>query len=114
MIWYREWGIWNKEDEETFSQTVLRLRAAMGEHRPLIDAPGHILTSEEYVDARALWAQPVLIGWDAILFPEKRDYFAFNSHDEVISIISGTEDAHSRLIEEFKEWKPSEDGWYFR
>ena len=113
MIWFRDWGIWNLVDEETFNQTIQLLRTDLGERRPLIDAPGHIFSSEEYVAARILWTQPMVIGWDAILLPEGRDYFVFTSHDEVTAIVSRTSETHSRLIQEFKDWNPVEDGWYF-
>jgi hypothetical protein len=113
MIWFRDWGIWSREDEETFSQTIQMLRANLGEHRPLMDAPGHIFSSDEFVEARVFWTQPMIIGWDAILLPEKRDYFVFTSHDEVTAIVSSTLETHSRLIQEFKDWGPVEDGWYF-
>lgn len=113
MIWYRERGIWNGVDEETFSQTIQMLRANLGEHRPLIDAPGHIFSSEEFIEARIFWTQPMIIGWDAILLPEKADYFVFTSHDEVTAIVSRTAETHSRLIQEFKDWNPVEDRWYF-
>jgi len=113
MVWFRDWGIWDNVDEETFEQTLRRLRADLGERRSLRDVPGHIFSSDEYVDARVMWTQPVLIGWDAILVPEKRDYFVFNSHDEVISFVSRTSETHTRLVEEFKDWGPEEDNWYF-
>lgn len=113
MIWYRDWGIWNRVDEETFAQTIQMLRAELGERRPLIDAPGHIFLNEEHVAARIFWTQPMLIGWDAILLPDKRDYFVFTSHDQVTAIVSRTSETHSRLIQEFKDWNPIEDGWYF-
>jgi hypothetical protein len=114
MIWFREWGIGTDVDEETGMQATLRMRGALGETRPLIDIPGHVFSPDEFADARAFWTVPIVFGWDAILFPRKSDYFVFNSHDEVICFVSRTKEAHSLLHEEFEDWKPEEDGWYFR
>jgi hypothetical protein len=113
MIWFRDWGIWNALDEETGDFILQRLRAAHGETRPLIEAPGHIFGAHEFADARAFWTLPMIFGWDAILFPEQNDYFVFNSHDEVISFVSRTKETHSRLMKEFKDWEPEESDWYF-
>ena len=89
------------------------MREALGEMRPLIEAPGHVFSPNEFADARAFWTLPIIFGWDAILFPEQSDYFVFSSHDEVICFVSRTNEAHSRLLEEFKDWGPEDDGWYF-
>ena len=113
MIWFRDWGIWNEMDEETGSLTLERLRTAHGETRPLREAPGHIFSGQEFLDARAFWTLPIIFGWDAILFPEQNDYFVFNSHDEVISFVSRTQGTHSRLMKEFEDWEPEESDWYF-
>src|ERR1051325_8459418 len=61
MVWFREWGVWNKVDEETGMQTVQRLRAALGETRPLIEAPGHLFSVQEFPDARAFWNEPTTL-----------------------------------------------------
>ena len=92
-------------------RTVLRMREALGETRPLIEVPGHVFSPDEFADARAFWTVPIVFGWDAILVPEKSDYFVFNSHDEVICFVSRTEETHLRLLEEFKDWKPDEGDW---
>src|SRR5262245_53093469 len=113
MIWFREWGIWSEMDEETGLQAVKRLRGALGETTSLADAPGHVFANDEVADARAFWTLPVIFGWDAILFPHEGDYFAFNSHDEVVCFVSRTNEVHNRLLREFSDWKPEEDGWYF-
>jgi hypothetical protein len=113
VVWFREWGIWNEMDEDTGMRIVQRLRDAFGVSLPLMDAPGHIFTGDEFADARAFWTLPLIFGWDAILFPVEADYFVFNSHDEVTAFVSRTRETHSRLLQDFKDWGPLEDGWYF-
>jgi hypothetical protein len=113
MVWIREWGIWSEVDEETGLCAVKRLRSDLGISTPLIEEPGHVLGEEEFAEARVLWTIPMIFGWDAILFPRQSDYFVFNSHDEVVSFVSRSNETHGRLLKEFQEWKPEEDGWYF-
>src|SRR5712664_1905238 len=78
MVWLRDWGIWNEGDEEMGMRVIGQMRAALVESRELTEAPGHIFSEKEFVDARAFWTLPMILGWDAILFPEKRDYFVFS------------------------------------
>jgi hypothetical protein len=56
-------------------RVVTRMHAGLGEKREQIEPPGHIFSEEEFVDARAFWTWPMFLGWDALLFPLKRDYF---------------------------------------
>jgi hypothetical protein len=97
MIWFRDWGIWNEVDEEMGARVIRQMRAGLGETRELMEVPGHIFSPEEFVDARAFWTWPVFLGWDAILFPQKSDYFVFNSHDEVVCFVAREKQLHMEL-----------------
>jgi hypothetical protein len=114
MVWFRDWGIWNEADEETAMYVIERLRQAEAEKRPLMEAPGHIFSREEFLSARAFWAWPIIVGWDAFLIPEVGNYFVFNSHDEIICFVARTEETYKALLNEFKNWQPEESDWYFR
>jgi hypothetical protein len=114
MVWIREWGIWAEIDEATAMYVIEQLRAAHGRTEPLIESPGHVFSHSEFVDARAFWTWPMIVGWDAILFPEAADYFVFNSHDEVVCFVARTKEKYGLLLNEFKDWKPEETEWYFR
>ena len=114
MIWFRDWGIWNEADEEMGARLISQMRAYLGESRELMEAPGHIFADAEFLDARAFWTLPMILGWDAILFPAKSDYFVFNSHDEVICFVAREKQLHADLLEELKDWEPQESEWYFR
>jgi len=105
MIWFKEWGIWNDPDEEAWMKLLEKFRTAADEHRTLRQAPGHLFQESEFVEAKACWSLPVIFGWDAFLFPESSDYFAFNSHDEVLSIVSRNLATHEALLNQFGDWE---------
>ena len=56
----------------------------------------------------------MVFGWDAFLFPLGADFFAFNSHDEVLSIVSRDQSTHDVLLHEFRDWEIEKSDWYFR
>lgn len=114
MIWLRDWGIWNEPDEEMGTRIIGQMRGALGENRELAEAPGHIFSEQEFVDARAFWTLPMVLGWDAMLFPDKADYFVFSSHDEVVCFVVRERRRYVELLEQMKTWKPEESAWYFR
>ena len=95
-------------------RVIGQMRAALGESRELTEAPGHIFSEKEFVDARAFWTLPMIFGWDAILFPDKSDYFVFTSHDEVVCFVARERQTYADLLEQLKTWEPEESAWYFR
>ena len=59
-----------------------RFREAFGERRPLIEAPGHLLTPEEADDAISIISVSLLFIWDChVLSGSGRDA-VYVSHDE--------------------------------
>jgi hypothetical protein len=59
-----------------------RFRQAFGEDRPLIEAPGHLVTPEEVEDALSILVVSVQFCWDChVLSAAGRDA-VFVSHDE--------------------------------
>ena len=114
MVWLRDWGIWTEVDEEMGMRVMSQMRAGLGESRELSEAPGHIFSEKEFVDARAFWTLPMIFGWDAILFPDKSDYFVFTSHDEVVCFVARERQTYADLLEQLKTWEPEESAWYFR
>jgi hypothetical protein len=113
MVWFKEWGIWDYVDEETGMSLLQKFRASAGERRALKEAPGHLFQESEFADARACWSLPVIFGWDAFLFPSGSEYFVFNSHDEVLSIVSRNLATHETLLNQFKDWEIEKGDWYF-
>jgi len=39
----------------------------------------------------------MFLGWDALLFPRKIDYFVFTSHDEFVCVIAKEKEVYSEL-----------------
>jgi hypothetical protein len=113
MVWVRQWGIWTEGVEEMGMRIISQMRAGLGEHREIAEAPGHVFSEQEFVDARAFWTLPMILGWDAILFPDKCDYFVFNSHDEVVCFVARERQTYTTLLEQLKPWEPEESAWYF-
>jgi hypothetical protein len=114
LVWVRQWGIWTEAVEEMGMRVISQMRAGFGESRELAVAPGHIFSDKEFIDARAFWTWPMILGWDAILFPDKHDYFVFNSHDEVVCFVARGRQTYTDLLEQLKAWEPEENAWYFR
>ena len=59
-----------------------RFREAFGEKRPLIDAPGHVLTSEEGDDALSIMSVSLLFMWDCHVLSNSGRDAVYTSHDE--------------------------------
>jgi hypothetical protein len=79
LMWLGDWAVWpSNQHMPLFS----RFRQAFGENRPLIDAPGHLVTREEADDAISILAVSMLFYWDChVLTASGRDVL-FVSHDE--------------------------------
>lgn len=88
-----------------------QMRAARGEHRPLVERPGQLFDSSEAVALQSFLILPVLFSWDAYLVPESGEYFVFNSHDESVYVVSGTKQTHEKLFELLRIWEPKQSEW---
>ena len=80
LIWLGDWGVWPSSQHLPL---FTRFREALGEHRPLIEAPGHLLTPDESEDSVSILVVSLQFVWDChILTASGRDA-VFVSHDEV-------------------------------
>jgi hypothetical protein len=79
LFWLGSWAVWpSSQHMPLFS----RFRQAMGESRPLIEAPGHLLTPVEADDAVSIFVVSLQFVWDChVLTSSGRDVL-FVSHDE--------------------------------
>jgi hypothetical protein len=109
LLWVREWGIWAEHTEEAGMKIMEALRQAHGETRTLKAAPAMLFGPEELRDLHAFFIQPLLFGWDAFMVPASGEYFAFNSHDEVICLVTKTEEKRGALMRWLKGWEPEEE-----
>lgn len=75
-----DWAVWPSSQHLPL---FTRFREALGEHRPLIEAPGHVVTPSETDDAVSIVATSLLFFWDCYgISSTGRDAF-YISHDEL-------------------------------
>jgi|GEM_PF-2067399 len=80
LLWIGDWAVWPSSQHMPLFD---RFREGFGERRPLIEAPGHILTPQEAEDSVSIIAVALFFIWDChILAASGRDA-VFVSHDEV-------------------------------
>ena len=79
LIWLGDWAVWpDRQHMPLFS----RFRQAFGERRPLIEAPGHLVTPDEAEDGVSILTTSLLFLWDChVLTASGRDVVHV-SHDE--------------------------------
>ena len=111
LLWFTDWGMWNEIHERAGMFMLEQMRAAHGEHKPLIEKPGQLFDSSEALALQSFLILPVLFSWDAYLAPESGEYFVFNSHDESVYVVSGTQRTHERLFEDLQIWNPKQSEW---
>jgi hypothetical protein len=83
LLWALEWDIWpNEEYPELWNE----IREHHGEHRWLINAPGHLFAQSERGLARSMMRLAMLFGWTAFLIPVPAPFMVFIDDDELMSI----------------------------
>jgi hypothetical protein len=79
LIWIGDWAVWpSGQHMPLFS----RFRQAFGETRPLIEAPGHLITPDEIEDGVSILTVSLLFLWDCHLLTASGRDVVFVSHDE--------------------------------
>lgn len=77
------WGIWPSAENPRLCQLV---RCALGENRPLQDAPGHLFHAIERDDLECVLDLCLYNFWDAILVTSEASSLVTLSHDEWMEI----------------------------
>ena len=108
LLWFTDWGMWNEVHERAGMFMLEQMRAACGEHKPLIEKPGQLFESSEAIALQSFLILPVLFSWDAYLAPENGEYFVFNSHHESLYVVSATQRTHDKLFEDLQMWEPKQ------
>ena len=106
LLWFTDWGMWNEIHERAGAYIIQQMRAACGEHHPLIKTPGQVFERSEATALQSFLVLPVLFSWDANLVPENGEYFVFVCHDEPIYVVSRTQQTHDRLLKDLQIWNP--------
>jgi len=79
LFWLGGWGVWLSSQHMPL---FTRFRQTLGESRPLIDAPGHLLTPEEADDAVSILVVSLQFVWDCHILTSSGRNAVFVSHDE--------------------------------
>jgi hypothetical protein len=95
-----DWAVWPSSQHLPL---FTRFREALGERRPLIEAPGHLIDAadaEDAEDAVSIVAMSLLFFWDCYgIARTGRDAF-YISHDEFLFVASRDAAVAERLAEE--------------
>lgn len=79
LVLLDDWGVWPSNQHLPL---LTRLREALGEHRLLIEAPGHLVDALDTDDAISIIAMSLFFFWDCYgISSSGRDAF-YISHDE--------------------------------
>jgi hypothetical protein len=79
LFWLGDWAVWPSGQHMPL---FTRFRQAFGESRPLIDAPGHLLTPEEADDAVSILVVSLQFVWNCHILTSSGRDAVFVSHDE--------------------------------
>ena len=79
LFWLGDWAVWPSSQHMPM---FTRFRQAHGESRPLIDAPGHLLTPDEADDAVSILVVSLQFVWDCHVLTSSGRDAVFVSHDE--------------------------------
>lgn len=78
-IWLGDWAVWGSSQHMPL---FTRFREAFGKKRPLIEAPGQLLTPEEADDAVSIISVSLLFRWNCHMLTDSDRDAVFTSHDE--------------------------------
>jgi hypothetical protein len=79
LIWVANWEVWPSSGHLPLS---LRFREALGEKRPLDEAPGHLAGAEEIDDGISVVIMALEFFWDCLVLHSSGENMFFASHDE--------------------------------
>jgi hypothetical protein len=83
LLWALEWDVWPNEE---YPELVEEIREHHGEHRPVIEAPGHLFAQHERGLARGMTRLAMLFGWTAFLIPAPVSFVVFIDDDELMRL----------------------------
>lgn len=110
LVWLRDWDIWSEASEKAGCRMLELLRAALvGDEAPTIrDAPAHLFSPQEFVDAHLLLTIPLIFQWDAYVIPVSARCFTLVSHEARVRIATRSNTILSRISERFEvaHWNP--------
>ncbi|HUJ30419.1 MAG TPA: hypothetical protein VLY23_04015 [Candidatus Acidoferrum sp.] len=106
LMWFKQWGVWNRFDEGIGYRIVERMNAAAGQSTSFEAAPGHRFRADELPDAIGMLLQPMVFAWDAFYLPRwsygTGDFFLCISHDSFVSVVTRTK-AYDRVFHQLEQ-----------
>lgn len=107
LIWFREWGMWNQQDEGIGYRVIDRMNIAAGQPMSFEVARGHQFRADELTDAIGTLMQPMIFGWDSFYLPQwsygTGEFFLFVSHDSFVCVVTRTKIFHDRIFEQLQK-----------
>lgn len=95
LLWITEWGIWPScEDWKLFYV----FRKSLGEHRPLIEKPSHLFSSQDLDSVTSLVSMVLYFSWGALMISPANNLIIRISHDEIMDVFAKERD-HLTAIE---------------
>lgn len=101
LIWIGEWSVWPSSEHMPL---FTRLRLALGERRPLIEAPGHLVKHIDCDDGISVVALALLFFWDCHVFSSAGGAVFACSHDEWCGFLLPAGCDAGGLAKEFEAW----------
>jgi len=98
LILIADWAVWPSSQHLPL---FTRFREALGEQRPLIEAPAHLVTASDMDDAVSIVATSLFFFWDCYgISSTGRDTF-YISHDEFCYFASRDRSVAGRVAHQF-------------
>mgnify|MGYP003576862615 CR=1 FL=1 len=104
LFWLGDWDVWPSSQHMPL---FTRFRAALGETRPLIETPGHLLQCDEVDDGSSILAVALLFFWDCCTLRADGGPAFYCSHDEFCEIATLSDTAELEAAQEFNIWLAS-------
>ena len=93
-----DWAVWPSSQHLPL---FTRFREALGEQRPLIERPGHVVTATDSDDAISIVATSLLFFWDCYGISSSGRNAFYISHDEFCYFASRDAAVAARVTSEF-------------
>jgi hypothetical protein len=100
LFWLGDWSVWPSSQHMPL---YTRFRQAFGESRPLIDAPGHLLTPDDADDAVSILVVSLQFVWNCHILTSLGRDAVFVSHDEFGWFASRDETVAESVRQKFEE-----------
>ena len=103
LVWVTVWDVYSFHQH---TPLFTRLREALGEPRPLDEAPGHLLTVDELDDAISVLVTAFYFYWSCRVYSAQLRPVFFTTHDERCGFLVATGLDASTVVNSMSVWSP--------